>query len=455
MKKTGKQARGSREASRGASGSVLPAGGAAVLALQTGATPADRYIEHMALSALVDRGARRNPKKHDLNEIRAAMVARGFITPPILDDRTGLLVEGHGRRDALVEMRAEKLAPPAGVSIDSDGEWMVPVYRGWASRNDAEAEAHIIAANQLPASGGWHAEALADMLESLRATDGLLGVGFRGGQIDALLQRMGKMAVREKANARPTVVKVKPGELWALGSHRVLCGDSTKAANVDRLLGDERPNLMVTDPPYGVEYDASWRASVLGSAGVSGGKVTNDSRDDWREVWALHRGAIAYVWHGSLSAPVVAASLEACGFELRCHIIWRKDQLVVGRGHYHWQHEPCWYAVRKGGNASWCGDRKQSSVWDASPDTPDDEAGGKDAGAHSTKKPVDLFRRAIVNHTARHEAVFEPFLGSGTCVIACETSQRRCFALELEPAFVQQAIDRWENLTGKEARLLT
>ncbi len=137
-----------------------------------------------------------------------------------------------------------------------------------------------------------------------------------------------------------------PGDLWQLGGHRLICGDSTSADVVGRLLADVRPLLMVTDPPYGVEYDPSWRNQAGAARTKRTGKVLNDDRADWREAWALFPGDVAYVWHGALHAATVADSLVAAGFAIRSQIIWAKDRLVLSRGDYHWQHEPCWYAVR-------------------------------------------------------------------------------------------------------------
>ena len=144
----------------------------------------------------------------------------------------------------------------------------------------------------------------------------------------------------------------RPGDLWLLGPHRVLCGDATDPAAVARLLGGVEPQLMATDPPYGVDYDPAWRNASGSSRTGRTGKVLNDDRADWRAAWALFPGEVAYVWHGALHAGTVAESLVASGFEIRSQIIWAKDRLVLSRGHYHWQHEPCWYAVRKAAGAA-------------------------------------------------------------------------------------------------------
>ena len=154
-----------------------------------------------------------------------------------------------------------------------------------------------------------------------------------------------------------------PGDLWLLGPHRLLCGDATVATDVERLLDGVTPLLMVTDPPYGVDYDPAWRNKAGAAATRRTGKVLNDDRADWREAWALFPGDIAYVWHGALHAATVAESLEVAGFAIRSQIIWAKERLVLSRGDYHWQHEPCWYAVKKTGKGHWAGDRKQTTLW--------------------------------------------------------------------------------------------
>jgi DNA modification methylase len=212
---------------------------------------------------------------------------------------------------------------------------------------------------------------------------------------------------------------------------------------------------MVTDPPYGVSYDASWRLE----AGVNKpwqtraeGKVENDDRADWKETWELFQGSVAYVWHGGLHAAQVAKNLEEAGFQIRSQIVWSKPSLVMGRGHYHWQHEPCWYAVRSGRTAEWGGDRKQSTIWNIA--NMHRTQGSVDDGKtfHSTQKPVECMARPIRNHDS--EFVYEPFSGSGTTIIACEQLGRKCRAIEISPAYVAVALQRWADATGKTPKLV-
>jgi DNA modification methylase len=170
----------------------------------------------------------------------------------------------------------------------------------------------------------------------------------------------------------PTAPVTRPGDLWLLGSrkghpqHKVLCGDATaNKANTRLLAGQQLPFLMVTDPPYGVDLEPQWREEAgLNPRTRQGGKVANDDRIDWSEAWALFPGAVAYVWHAGIHAAEVALGLQACGFQIRSQIIWVKQHFAISRGAYHWRHEPCWYAVRRGQTGHWCGDRTQSTVWE-------------------------------------------------------------------------------------------
>ena len=209
------------------------------------------------------------------------------------------------------------------------------------------------------------------------------------------------------------------------------------------------PHLMVTDPPYGVEYDADWRNKALRAdgtpiAGCAVGKVLNDDRADWREAWALFPGDVAYVWHAGSRSHVVADSLVACGFNLYSLIVWGKNTLIIGRGHYHPKHEPCWYAVRKGKTGHWQGDRKQTTLW--SIDKPQ-----KSETGHSTQKPIECMRIPIENNSRAGDAIYEPFSGSGTTIIAAEQTGRICYAMELSPNYVDVAVRRWQQYTGKRA----
>jgi DNA modification methylase len=244
----------------------------------------------------------------------------------------------------------------------------------------------------------------------------------------------------------PPVVRL--GEIWILGGHRLMCGDSTMQAHVNRLLGGTKPHLMVTDVPYGVNYDPEWRANVLGRHRRPP-KVMNDDRADWREAFALFPGTVAYVLHGTFQSDIVIGGLEAVGFERRDLIVWIKPQFVIGRGDYQSHHEDYWYAVRKGKDSHWVGGRDKSNVWQiARPQGPEDERVN-----HATQKPVECMRRPIENSSQPGDAVYDPFVGSGTTIIAAEIAGRSCYAMDLDPTCCTTAIGRWQKFTGRQAIL--
>jgi DNA modification methylase len=231
------------------------------------------------------------------------------------------------------------------------------------------------------------------------------------------------------------------GDLFEIGQHRLLCGDSTNADDVAKLLQGKEPYLMVTDPPYGVEYDANWRNEALRAdgtaiAGRAVGKVKNDDTADWSETWALSPSRVAYIYHAGKYAGIVQKSLEDNDFEIRSQIIWNKSNFAIGRGDYHWKHEPCWYAVKKGNKGNWAGDRKQTTVWDI-PKPQKSETG------HSTQKPVECMARAIGNHDGD---CYEPFNGSGTTMVAGHQLGRKVYAIEIKPEYCQITIDRMQKL---------
>ena len=246
------------------------------------------------------------------------------------------------------------------------------------------------------------------------------------------------------------------GKLVLKSRHRVLCGDSTKPEDVARLLGGTVPFLMVTDPPYGVEYDPKWRDDEQALPGRTKtrmtGTVENDDRVDWTEAYKLFPGRVAYVWHAGRFAADLVLNLRVSDFEIRTQIIWRKQNFCISRGHYHWQHKPCWYAVRKGASAKWCGDRTQSTIWDIANNSPFG-SGKEEVTVHGTQKPLECMARPIRNHGGPDDDVYDPFLGSGTTLIAAEQLNRRCFGMEISPAYCDVIITRFERLTGEKAVL--
>ncbi len=274
------------------------------------------------------RGYARNARTH--SEAQVALIAGsireyGFTNPVLVDGANGIIA-GHGRVIA-----ARKL-----------GLAQVPVIE-LAHLTEVQKRAYILADNRLAEQAGWDKALLALELGDLRdmAVD-LESLGFEAGELDALLRSAEADEREHDIPPVPVVPVSRPGDLWRLGPHRLICGDATDAATVAKVLNGVRPHLMVTDPPFGVNYDPAWRNEVGAAKTKRVGKVLNDHRADWREAWALFPGDVAYVWHGALHATTVAESLTACGFAIRSQIIWAKERLVLSRGDYHWQHEPCW-----------------------------------------------------------------------------------------------------------------
>ena len=376
----------------------------------------------------------RNARTHSAAQvglIAGSIREFGFTNPVLVDGENGIIA-GHGR-----VMAAQKLRLST-----------VPVIE-LAHLSEAQKRAYILADNRLAAQAGWDDELLALELGDL-ATLGvdLMDLGFESAELDRLLRGEAEDPREEVVPDPPAVPVSQLGDLWCLGAHRLLCGDATEPAGVARLLGGVVPHLMVSDPPYGVMYDPAWRNTAGASETKRIGKVMNDDRADWREAWALFPGDVAYVWHGALHATTVAESLVAAGFAVRSQIIWAKERLVLSRGDYHWQHEPCWYAVRQKAKGHWNGDRKQTTLWQIP--SRDQDA----ATVHGTQKPVECMRRPILNNSSPGQAVYEPFSGSGTTIIAAETTGRACYAVELDPAYVDVAMLRWQAFTGKAATLL-
>lgn len=365
-------------------------------------------------------------------QIAASMKEWGW-TNPVLVDETGMIIAGHGR-----VMAARKLG------FD---DVPVMVAEGWS---EAQKRAYVLADNQLALNAGWDSDMLRNELSDLQNAEFDLDlIGFS--DIDALLAGNGTTGLTDpdEVPETPEQAVTVLGDTWVLGKHRLRCGDSTSADDVTALLAGVSPHLMVTDPPYGVEYDANWRnkaerknGDAIGGRAI--GRVLNDDKADWREAWALFPGDVAYVWHEERQLVEVAEQLKDCGFNLRNLIVWAKSALVVSRGNYHSQHETCWYAVKQTGKGHWAGDRKQSTLWQI--DKP-----RKSETGHSTQKPVECMKRPIENNSSPGQAVYEPFSGSGTTIIAGEMTGRAIYAMELNPSYVDVAIKRWQDFTGKEA----
>jgi DNA modification methylase len=365
--------------------------------------------------------AQRDAMRGALNEV-------GWVQRVIVNRRTGYLIDGHERVWEALQ----------------NGDAQVPYVE--VDLDEAE-EAYVLATlDPIGAMAQADAAKLDELLREVQSSEAGVQAMLADIAKDAGLYQEPKEAPEAQID-RAEELRVKwgtaRGQLWEIGRHRLLCGDSTNAEDVARLMGGEKPLLMVTDPPYGVNYDPAWRARL--GVNLNAGKmgvVANDGRVDWREAWALFPGDVAYCWHAGRHASEVQESLASVGLTVVAQVIWNKDRFALSRGDYHWKHEPCWYAVREGAKHHWAGARNQSTVWDVP--RADDSGHG-----HPTQKPVECMARPIRNHEGD---VYDPFLGSGTTMVAAEQLGRICYAMEIEPKYVAVALERMAAM-GLEPRL--
>jgi DNA modification methylase len=405
-------------------------------------------IETWSIARLVEYA--RNPRKNDGAVAQMCDSIREFgFKIPVLARSTGEVVDGHLRLKA-----ARKLGLTELPVILCD-EW-----------TEAQVKAFRLMVNRSVTWAAWDDELLASELREIQAMGFDLALtGFAVTEIDSLLTAAAPQD--EAAPLPPANPASRTGDLWLLGKHRVICGDSMSGDVVATLLEHRRPILMVTDPPYGIELDSEWRdrAGLNGcgpaeasymkhrTAGHTETTISGDTRADWSDAFALVPSLqVAYVWHASKYTREVLDGLLRIGFAHHQQIIWNKGRTVLTRTLYWFQHEPCWF-VRKP-NAPWYGTPgENTTVWDAA--SPKFIMGGSDEDKfdHPTQKPLELMRRPIVNHLKRGELVFEPFLGSGTTLAAAEATERVCCGIEIDPKYVDVVIERWQGMTGKAATL--
>ncbi len=382
-----------------------------------------------------------NPRKDlkpgdaELEKLRAVIDRFDLVEPLVWNKRTSNLVGGH-QRLKILKARGDRTVQAVVVDLD-----------------DVEERSLNVALNQV--QGDWDLPKLSELLGELKAADFDLSLtGFDFDEWTSLMTPPPHLGLTEEdaAPEPPREPISQRGDQWILGRHRLRCGDATVETDVSPLLSGTTPMLMVTDPPYGVSYDPGWRnhaarAGKIAFAARREGKVANDDRADWGEAYVLFPGAVAYVWHASLLGKSVQESLERCDFQLRSQIIWAKSRFAISRGHYHWQHECCFYAVKKGAASYWQGDHRQTTLWQIAA-----VAGDEAKNNHAAQKPVELMRRPILNHTHSGQTVYDPFCGSGSTIIAAETTTRVCYAMEVDPAYVDTALLRWQSFTGKTAK---
>jgi DNA methylase len=389
----------------------------------------------------------------------------GWVQQILVNRATGRVVDGHARVDEAIT-RHEAFVPVLYVDLD-----------------ELEERTVLASLDPIGALATADKTKLEDLLRDLTPTDdGLKAL------LDDLADRNG---IRQLGLTEPDAlpreselaeIYVQPGDLFKLGEHRLLCGDSTNPADVARLLGGAEPTLLIADGPYGVRLDSTWRDGLQGPrAGDhfqsgSGGQHDNnnatrvvlgahertlghknttllgDARVDWSEAFELVPSLqVGYVWHAGVHAAAVADGLTRIGFEIVSQVIWDKGLFAMGRSWYHWAHEPCWVVRKPGSKVPFLGQRNQATIWRAP--SPKMVMGGstEEKLDHPTQKPVVLSETPIRNHLKPGEAVYDCFLGSGTSLIAAERLGRRCYGMEIDPKYAQIVINRWEAFTGRKA----
>jgi hypothetical protein len=416
-------------------------------------------IEQRQVASLKPYARSLRKNAHAVDRMAEAIEAFGFKIP--------ILIRGNGEVvDGELRLKAAKKLGMEEVPVILCDEW-----------SEAEVKAFRLLVNRSASWATFDLELVALEVKDLKGLDFDLNLtGFDGVELDGFL--FGEKAEQDKvAPERPKEPVTRPGDLWllpgsvvaasvtqgvvataptsptaasAMLNHRVLCDDATSPEAVGRLLAGATPVLMVTDPPWGSDYNPGWREEAGLGRLRQIGAVPNDHRMDWTEAWVLFPGDVAYVWHAGLHGPEVGAGLRSAGLCIRSQIIWVKQHFAISRGEVHWRHEPAYYCVREGKSSNWCGDRTQSTVWEVPNLNP---FGGSEevATGHGTQKPLELMRRPILNNSTRGDIVYDPFLGSGTTVEAAELTERICYGLEIDPGYVDVIILRWQNLTGKQA----
>ena len=370
-----------------------------------------------------------NPRKKlkkgdkEYEKIKQSLLKFGYVDPIIVNEDL-TVIGGHQRLTVLKDLDYET-AKCVIVKLSKEDE-----------------KALNIALNKI--TGQWDDALLADLLLDLQESDFNLDLtGFEPPEIDNILSNVHDKELSEdefdveEELKKPTVSR--HGDIWQLGKHRVICGDSTKSETYDQLLGDKKANLVVTDPPYNVDVEET------------AGKILNDNMSDGDFYQFLlsmftqvenhmEDDASIYVFHADTEGLNFRKAFKDAGFYLSGCCIWKKNSLVLGRSPYQWQHEPCLYGWKKKGKHQWFSDRKQTTIWEY--DRP------KSSKDHPTMKPIQLMAYPIQNSSMRGTIVLDPFLGSGSTLIAADQTGRICYGIELDEKFVDVIVKRYIEVTG-------
>ena len=371
-----------------------------------------------------------NPRKDlkpgdaEYEKLKRSIEQFGYVEPVIWNQTTGRVVGGHQRLKVLMDMGMTEVDCVV-VAMDEEKE-----------------KALNIALNKI--SGDWDKDKLALLIADLQGADFDVSLtGFEPAEIDALFKDTLKDGVKDEdfdvgaELAQPTMTK--PGDVWTLGRHRLICGDSTKAETYDLLMGGTKANLVITDPPYNVNYEGS--AGKIKNDNMADEAFYNFLLDAYTQMHsAMADDASIYVFHADTEGLNFRRAFADAGFYLSGCCIWKKQSLVLGRSPYQWQHEPCLYGWKKNGKHQWYTGRKETTIWEF--DKP------KKNGDHPTMKPIPLLAYPIMNSSMSNSVVLDPFGGSGSTLIACEQTDRICYTVELDEKFCDVIVKRYIEQVG-------
>jgi len=394
-------------------------------------------IEHTSVDRLIPYA--RNARTHaaeQVAQIAGSIAEFGFVNP-ILVGEDDVIIAGHGRL-----LAAQKL-----------GMAEVPVIR-LEHLSEIQRRALVIADNKIAENAAWDEELLRLELEELRAEDFDLDItGFDLNEIDRLLQgsdlESTGLTDDDEVPEAPEEAITKPGDLWILGEHRLLCGDATVLGDVEKVLDGGLADLCFTDPPYNVDYGNKAKDEVPGKDR----RILNDDLGDGFETFlydscvnilTMTKGGV-YICMSSSELHTLQAAFKAAGGHWSTFVIWAKNTFTLGRADYQRQYEPVLYGWKEGTDHFWCGARDQGDVWFVDKPRKND--------LHPTMKPVALVERAIRNSSKNRDIVLDPFGGSGTTLIACEKTGRSARLIELDPKYVDVIVSRWQEFTGQAATL--
>jgi len=394
--------------------------------------PADK-VERRPISDLIPYA--RNSRTHSEAQVAqiAASIREWGWTMPILIDETGNIIAGHGR-----VMAAQKLNIKDVPCMTAEG---------WS---EAKRRAYVIADNKLALNAGWDDEMLRVEFGELRDLDFDLSLtGFDDAEIDALFPTEVAEGLTDEdavpeAPEQPVTVE---GDVWVLGRHRLMCGDSTSIEHLQRLCDGQLVDMWLTDPPYNVAYEGGTKEKLtIKNDSMADDQFRQFLRDAYVAADAVMKaGAVFYIWHADLEGYNFRGAAKDAGWTVRQCLIWKKSSLVMGRQDYHWIHEPCLYGWKDGAAHLWAADRKQTTILQF--DKPSRN------GEHPTMKPVELFEYQMLNNTKGSDLVLDSFAGSGTTAIACEKHGRNARLMELDPKYCDVIIKRWQDFTGQQASL--